>query len=247
MKEQYIALDKLPISRRQQLLKDIHELLERAWGPFPVTFVEDHVFGAHKVLVVIKDNKCAGFCAINKKVIGGKKIIYIEFLVIDPKFQKTGLGSRLFFKTMIREVLLNFLKMVSGGSVEIFFISPNIRVLSRVARFSQFTYPNPIFADKSGHIEPADDVTWGMANDLLKNSDNPNRRLDREGLVLSNSYSSTPWLIYNNDNAPWHANESINAFARRYLGYHSGEDKEFMVRAKLNLKSIYKYIFHKKK
>ena len=125
-----------------------------------------------------------------------------------------------------------------------FFITPNIRVLSRMAKFASFAYPNPHTADTNGQILPADDKTWKIATTILKKSDNPYRVLEREGLVLIDSYAKTPWLIYNNDNAPWHAENSINVFTRRYLGYHSGQDREFMVRAHINLVSVIKYLLN---
>jgi hypothetical protein len=134
--------------------------------------------------------------------------------------------------------------LLTGRHIEIFFITPNIRVLSRMARFASFIYPNPLISDENGSIPEADDVTWQIAREMLRTSNNPSRKLERDGLVLHGSYNETPWLIYNNDTAPWHANRLMNTFARKYLGYHTSEDKEFMVRAQINLVSIIKYFLH---
>ncbi|MEK7635972.1 MAG: hypothetical protein AAB405_02680, partial [Patescibacteria group bacterium] len=176
------------------------------------------------------------------KKIFNKKVHYIEFLVIKKDFQKSGLGSHLFYLILIDDILKNLL-LILFKPLEIMFITPNIRVLSRMAKFSSFIYPNPYLANSEGKIIEADDLTLKMANKLIQNSDNPNRKINREGLVLENSYFNMPWLIYNNDNAPWHSNERINKFVKRYLGYHNGDDKEFIVRAHINLFSLLRYLY----
>jgi hypothetical protein len=243
--EEYTELETLNDHDKRKLTVEIHFLLTNAWGAFPNNFVEEHIFNSDKMLIAKIDKKLVGICNLNIKNVQGKKIHYLEFLVIDKEYQNSGLGSYIFFRCIKSEIFKNIFNLLSGQPLEIFFITPNIRVLSRMARFSSFIYPNPYLADSQGRIPLVDQETWEIAHTILKMSDNPARNLEREGLVLFGSYAETPWLIYNNDNAPWHHQDKLNIFARRYLGYHKNEDKEFMVRSHLNIFSIFRYIFYR--
>lgn len=240
--EKYSDLKGVDVGTRKILDSEIHALLINCWGTFPADFVEKHIFGASKMIIARVDKRCIGLCVMSLRTIFGIKIHYIEFLLIDKEFQKCGLGSFLSFTMIRREIIKNLPTILIGRPLEIFFITPNIRVLSHTAKFASFIYPNPYLADQNGAIMPADEKTWKIANGLLKNSDKPNRVLERDGLVLKGSYSETPWLIYNNDNAPWHSKEQINVFAKKYLRYHKGEDREFMVRAHINIISLFRYL-----
>ncbi len=243
--EKYIDLKEINPHTKKEISQDIHRLLANCWGSFPEDFVEQHIFFGDKMIVAIINGKCIGLCVMSIKEVFGLKIHYIEFLLVDKDFQQGGLGSFLSFKILKDELVNNFAYLLLGKSLEIFFITPNIRVLSHATKFASFVYPNPYLANNDGQVELADQQTWEIALELLKRSDNPYRDLNREGLVLTGSYSNTPWLIYNNDNAPWHSNDKINLFAKRYLGYHSGQDKELMVRLNINLFSVIKYLFKK--
>lgn len=242
--KKYYNLQKSADLTKDKLFSDIDKLLKNTWGTFPADFVFTHILTADKILIAMVGDNCIGFCVTNIKTILNLKINYVEFLIVGKEFQKSKIGSYLFFISIKEEIYGNFLRLVLGGSLEIAFITPNIRTLSHMARFASFIYPNPYLANKEGYIHIADEDTWVIANEILKNSDYPNRKLDRNGLVLHQSYVNTPWLIYNNDNAPWHGNENINLFVRRYLGYHTGEDREFIVRARINIFSFLRYLLY---
>jgi hypothetical protein len=243
--EKLFNLKFLDSSLKAVLSKDIQSLLSNCWGPFPDNFVEKHILEADKMIIARVQNRCIGLCVMSVRSVLGIRIHYIEFLLVNKEFQKSGLGLFLSFMMIKQEIFKNFSSILIGKPLEIFFITPNIRVLSSTARFASFIYPNPYLADKNGIIGPADEETWSIAQELLRVSDNPNRELERIGLVLKKSYANMPWLIYNNDTAPWHRNESINVFARNYLGYHNNEDREFMVRVHINFFSIVRYLLHK--
>ena len=242
--EKYPDLQKINDETKYKLKNEINDLLTKSWGTFPSDFIDGHIFGTKKILIARVKERCVGFCVTSIKIILGIKINYIELLVVDTHFQKSKIGSQLFFRSIKEEILKNILHLLLGKSLEIVFITPNIRTLAHMARFASFIYPNPYLADEKGSIGLADDETWIIANELIKNSDNPGRKLERNGLVLHQSYVNTPWLIYNNDNAPWHGKEKINTFAKRYLGYHTGEDREFVVRAHINFLSFIRYILY---
>jgi len=241
-KLQYSSINPLRLGEKEKtiLLGEIDALLKNAWGKFDINFLENHTLTSEQITVARIGDELIGFCAINKKKILNKVVHYIEFTVIRKDFQKLGLGTRLSFLAL-RKVMLKNIFQIIFKPIEIMFITPNIRVLAKVAALADFVYPNPYEADKTtGKIAFADDETWGMARELIKISDNPNRRLDREGLVLHGSYSSMPWLIYDIDKIPWHRKDIINKFARRHLSYGKKEDKEFVVRVRVDILTLIK-------
>ena len=114
--------------------------------------------------------------------------------------------------------------------------------MAALARRADFIYPNPYQADpKTFRIPPADEQTWLMAQEAIATSYNSKRKLDREGLVLHESYASTPWLVYSKENIPWHRSELVNGFAKHYLGYGQQKDREFIVRAQFSIKTLVEY------
>ncbi len=240
--EKYNCIQNLDLFSRNKIKRDINSVIVNSWGMFPDEFVEQHILGSNKIIIAKINGRSIGLAVMSIKEVLKKKIHYIEFVLIDKEFQKNGLGALISFSVIREEIVKNLFLMLFGNSLEIFYITPNIRVLTFSSRLSSFAYPNPYLADKSGYIQDADDKTWVIALELLKKSDNPNRRLERNGLVLHKSYANMPWLIYNNDNAPWHSDDKINLFAKRYLGYHTGEDREFMVRLRINFLSLVKFL-----
>lgn len=240
--EKYTNVENLKEEKKEFLVKEINTVLSDAWGSFPQDFVRKHVLDDKHLLIAHIDNEVIGFCAVELKKILDIRVHYVEFLVIKKKYQNTGLGPHLFYLTLKGIVLKNIFSILSRP-LEIMFITPNIRVLSSMARFASYIYPNPYHADENGEIASADDFTWSLATELILQSDKPHRKIDREGLVLHGSYCDMPWLIYENSNIPWHKNNVINLFAKRYLGYGNGEDKEFVVRAHIGVFSFLKYIY----
>src|SRR3989344_7158200 len=241
-KLQYSSINPLRLGEKEKtiLLGEIDALLKNAWGKFDINFLENHTLTSEQITVARIGDELIGFCAINKKKILNKVVHYIEFTVIRKDFQKLGLGTRLSFLAL-RKVMLKNIFQIIFKPIEIMFITPNIRVLAKVAALADFVYPNPYETDHSdARIAPADDETWAMARELIKISDNPNRRLDREGLVLHGSYASMPWLIYDIDKIPWHRKDIINKFARRHLSYGKKEDKEFVVRVRVDILTLIK-------
>jgi hypothetical protein len=238
----YSSINRIADDEKSYLKSITTELLKNCWGEFPPDFIEEHILNSEKIIIAKTRNKYIGIVGMSKKQIEKYEIHYIEFLLVARGFQKSGLGSYLSFKIIQTEVLKRIFKMLIGGHLDIFFITPNIRLLSKVAKFASHIYPDPFNANEKGRIPPADEETWFLAQKILEMSDNPNRALEREGLVLNGSYAQTPWLIYNNDNAPWHNSSKMNKFVSNYLRYEKGEDREFVVRAKINSMSLLRYL-----
>ena len=244
-KLQYSSINPLRLGEKEKtiLLGEIDALLKNAWGKFDINFLENHTLTSEQITVARIGDELIGFCAINKKKILNKVVHYIEFTVIRKDFQKLGLGTRLSFLALRKVIMKNIFQIIFKP-IEIMFITPNIRVLAKVAALADFVYPNPYNADKAtGKIIPADDETWEMAQEIIRLSDNPMRRLDKDGLVLHGSYASMPWLLYDNEQIPWHSDNAVNNFAKHYLGYGKKEDKEFIVRARIGMGSLIRYYF----
>jgi len=243
--KKYTDLAKLKNDDAVVLIRALQSILKDAWGEFPQNFIGDHILkNAHTLIMAMLGDEYIGFCALSHKNILNKNIRYIEFLVIKNKYQNSRLGSKLLYLILRKPLIKSFFN-IPPSSLEIMFITPNIRVLAGMSKFCSFIYPNPYSVDANGKIQSADDITFEMARELIRVSDNPKRIINREGLVLEGSYRNTPWLIYKDKNIPWHSNDKINKFAMRYLGYGSGADKEFIVRTKIAISSLIKYLFKK--
>ena len=221
----------------------IDSILKDAWGKFPDDFIEKHVLRSQKIVLAKENNEYVGFCCVSIKNVLEKKIHYIEFLVVKKAFQNMNLGSKLLGMTM-RNSLIKIVPIILFNPFEVMFITPNVRVLTWMAKFAKYIYPNPCLSNKEGVILQADDTTWKMAQDIIRQSDMPHRKIYRGGLVLEGSYQRTPWLIYQIDDIPWSNNpdKRINKFAEKYLNYKKREGKEFVVRAQFGFLSIVKYI-----
>lgn len=231
-------------SENDRISNEVLNLTEKAWGKFPEKFLVEHVMEKSVWIVLAYDKeRLIGYCAVSTRNIASRNVFYIEFTVIDPEYQGKRVGPKLTARALRRIILSSIIQLIYPG-VEVMFLTPNVRALAKAVSNATFIYPNPYLADsKTGEIEPADNLTWEMAQELINKSDNPNRTIDREGLVLHDSYKETPWLVYKGDSIPWHRNDKVNIFAKRYLGYGNGEDREFIVRMRVDLWSVLKSVF----
>jgi len=225
----------------KNLLNSINDVLNDCWGTFPLEFLEKHISESYVALGYV-DEDLVGLSFVKTKKIAGKKVCYVEFTAVKKEYQRMSLGLLLTIKAIKKCIMSNLLSIFT---FELMFITPNIRVICLLKRYATFVYPDPSKFDISKKRLPiADDRTWKMAKTLISHSDNPNRKLDREALVLHGSYKETPWLLYNDDTIPWLDNNAqFNSFVEHYLGYSSRQDREFIVRAKFSILSIVKEIF----
>lgn len=240
--EKYNNLPDLDADKKQFLSTQIHSILVDCWGKFHEEFIEKHVLAGNRLIMAKVDDQCIGFCVLSFKNICGVNVHYIEFLAVRMAFQRSVVGPRLFYLSILEDVKKNFLRLLYNP-LEIMFITPSMRALAQMARFASFIYPNPRLAGPDGSVPQADELTWKMAQELIKISDKPNRKIYREGLIIEGSYADTPWLVYGPEDAPSTNDSQIKRFAKRYLGYHNKEDKELVVRAHITLASIIKYEF----
>jgi hypothetical protein len=227
-------------------VKKMDELIKKEWGEFPKNFIQKRLGNSRITLLCWKNSQLVGFSTMSLKTICNKLVHYIEFSIIDKLYQNRSLFQKINF-ILIKDVLLNNLIFNRSFSIELMFISPNIKTISTLAKYVSFIYPNPfLYNQKTKSMPLADDLTWKMANELIRKSENPNRKIEREGCVLNDSYRNMPWLIYGIKKqleVPMHHNDLFNEFAEKYLKYQERSGKEFIIRAKITLLDFLKYIF----
>jgi len=228
-------------SNESKVKKGIREFLKYCWGDFGEDFIEKHIINTNWALFLREDDRLVGITAVSKKNILNKNIYYLEFTGLLPEIRSLGLMGR------INSILFNHIfidNLIKNGklTVDIMFISPNPRVLGFLAKVAKFMYPNPLLFDtETKKIPPADEETWQIVEELIRQSDKPNRILHRDGCVLEGSYADMPWLIYKKDEVPWYRNKLVNDFCETYLDYQKEEGKEFIIRAEITLRSLVVY------
>lgn len=227
---------------RNYILQNIDQIIDESWGKFSKDFIRKHIIFSKRLLILRDGSHIIAIAAASEKKIIDKPVLYLEFTVVHPDFRGLSLLSRLNY-ILIRESFLSNLFVKGGGlRLEVMTITPSMRVLATLARVAQFIYPNPFKADAHGRISPADDTTYRMAKEIIATGDNPNRQIEREGLVLIGSYRNTPWLIP--EKPLRHYNERVNLFCKRYIEYDRRSDKEFIVRATITPSSFLKLFYN---
>lgn len=230
---------------QEVLAKEIYHVIKESWAEFSIEFINSHIISCDAIILARNGGKIVGFCAVTDKYICNKRISYVEFTAILPQYQNKKVGPAITLIALREKIFKRWFEFLLG-KFELMFITPNIRVLATIAKYSSFIYPNPYLADDVEYkIADADNETWAMACQLIQKSDQPHRHIDRNGLVLHGSYAQTPWQIVRGNNIRWHNNDKVNNFAKRYLKYGKCEDREFIVRARFGVRGLTCFLFPK--
>ena len=219
----------------EKLAGDLQALLTAAWGAFEPGFIGSLLAPQARASIALarERGELVGFCIVRSRRLAVHAVIYVELAALSPVYQRANLGPWLMLLAMRRRMVAQFLR--SGlRHVDVVFISPNIRTLVAISRRASNVYPDLTEA-REGRLPQADKLSWEIAQAAIAGSSHPERRLDREGLVLHGSYADTPWLLYRPGNAPLHEHACFSDLARRYLGFDSREDREFVVRARFGM------------
>lgn len=221
------------------LFNELKTLLVASWGEFNELFLNDHIISSKYIIIAVIENNIIGFISINERNIYKRHYYYFEFLVVDPKYQSLNISNqliRLFFQKIFIEHILKF-----NIYLHLITISPNPKILGMISRRAIWMYPDP--KKFNGYkLYPADEHTYRIAQKIIDDSYDPDRKLDKEGLVLHDSYKDTPDLIYNYEKVPWDHDQNINILCDRYLDYKKGYGKEFVIIAKFKLLSLKLFI-----
>lgn len=210
----------------------LNNLTNISWGNFGNEFIRDHVISSKFLVLAVFNNELIGYAAVDDKVIFNKHYYYFEFLIIHPDYQDIGVGKELIKILFSKIILYNLFRCKL--SLDLITITPSPRIIGMISRKSVSMYPDPKYF-LNNKIKEANQETWGIASYVIKNSYNPNRVLDKVGLVLHNSYDHTPWLIYDPEHIQWDFDDRVNLFCKRYLEYDQRSGKEFLVIAKIRI------------
>lgn len=243
-KKKQILLEALFESKKLELtkillLKNIDELIERVWGKFGKEFIIHHIVQADRLVIARSENIIVGISAASNKKVLHHNILYLEFTAIAESFQGYNLTTIMNAFLIMDEYLNGFIQRL-GRPLEVFTITRNLRVIGALQHYASYIYPDPEQIEKYGHLLPANDETWALAQEIVRFSWNPGRQLLREGNVLIGSYENAPWLI--TPKVQKHYKKSIRDMGDNYLHFRSGEDREFIVHVKFSMGSIIKYL-----
>ena len=218
---------------KKALAQELYEITEESWGAFDKDFMLKHTIDSDLLALAQADDKIIGYASLDEKELNGENFFYFEFLVIRKDYQKLGLSRYLINILMKR----SFWKNLKKGIFHINYatITPNPRVVGIINRVSSWMYPNPGLFKKGKGIPEADNRVWKIAQAVIKKSNNPERKIDREGLVLHDSYADTPWLIYKPGEVPKDKDERVNEFCDYYLKFNKEKGDEFIVLAKIRV------------
>lgn len=222
------------------LLRNLDQIIEDNWGKFSKDFIVHHILRASILKIIRNANKIIAFASASYKTVEKTKVLYLEFTVVNSNFQGYNLSAKL-NGDLIAEELVRGLVGRHFKPLDVVTLTRNLRVIGSLSKYSQRIYPDfREFERSGGRLGPASERTWQIAKSILRDSWNPNRKLDREGCVLSGSYEDSPWLILRKTQK--HYNDSLIKMAEKYLEFSKNSDKEFILHVQFSLKSLLKYV-----
>jgi len=237
----YNAASMPDVKLYESYLQRLQVLLAAEWGEFPPAFVRSRIANSRLLLLAWDGGELVGFSAMSLKHVCDRLVHYIEFAIVRRQYEPTGVSGKLVY-SLLKDAFLSNVRYNRRLSLELAFITANVRTLSNLAKYAGFLYPNPSCCDKqTGRVPKADDLTWAVAQELIKQSDRPGRTLKREGCVLLNSYEAMPWLVDGLVRQSKNSDERLSLFAQRYLDYRRREGREFVVRAVIRPSSLARF------
>ncbi|MDP2684721.1 MAG: hypothetical protein Q8P20_06835 [bacterium] len=220
------------------LLKNIDKIIEQNWGKFSKEFIIHHILKSQIIKILRNEEKIVAFASASYKNILDLPVLYLEFTVVNEKYQGYNLSTKLNGDFIAEEVVRGLISR-KFKPLNVVTITRNMRVVGALSRMAKSIYPDPEKFKKYNKLRPADNTTWKIVNEILRESWNPDRKIEREGCVLVGSYKDTPWLI--NPKVQNHYKNSIKEMGKKYLKFHERADREFIVRVSFNLYSVIKY------
>jgi hypothetical protein len=221
------------------LLKNIDNIVNENWGKFGKDFLVQHIVRSDILKIVRHENEIVAIASATHKKYLHTKVLYLEFTVVNQKYQGYSLSTRLNADMIVDEYKFHFIKYLFFPLTAV-TITRNMRVAGAIGKFASYIYPNPATFGRLGTVNDAPDKVWLVAKELLAQSWNPKRKLLREGNVLIGSYENTPWLI--TDISQRHYSKNITGMYEKYLELSKKSDREFIFFARFNVLSIFKYL-----
>lgn len=216
---------------KPRAISEIKELIKRSWGEFEENYIENSILTTFRLLVLRDEKeKLVGVAPVKKLKIKNRTIYSFGLSVVDPKYQGLGLLKTM-YKIITKKIFIENL-LCGKSKVEFLFITPNINTMGTLARLATFMYPNP-YNMEDGKIESADSETWETVNEYLSQVGEKNRKLNREGCVMTGFYEDKKHLIQKISS---HEEKKFDEFAKKYL--KPGD--EIVVRAIIGIKRVIK-------
>jgi hypothetical protein len=220
----------------EKLMKEVDLLVENSWGKFNFDYIKRNVLKSFVILLLRnQDDELVGFAPLKKMKINGRPVYSFGLNVVHPHYRKSNLLKKMNIALTWNILLFNFLR----GKIrtEFIFITPNVRTLSSMCKFSDFVYPDPRDLDRVTRKIPLPDIeTFDSVKKFLEISGEDTSRLCAEGCVVSGFYNDKPQLIFKEK--PTHNDPFFNEFANKYLYAEPG--REIVVRAKVNFFKVLK-------
>lgn len=213
-----------------QLFSEIEELISDSWGEFSAEYLKKSTIDVYLVCLIRNETgELIALAPVKKLQVKGKTIYSLGLTAVHPKYRGLKLLDKMGMELAKAVILENILK--GTFSIEVIFITPNIRTLSSILHFASFVYPNPYTTDKDGRIKESDTETWERIQEFLKITGEKYRKLEREGSIMEGFYDDKESLRFKGKID--HPNKIIDQFGERYLYCSPG--REIVVRAKINL------------
>lgn len=225
------------------LLKNIDKIIEKNWGKFGKDFISRHVIKANRLKIVRFNNEIVAIASASYKRFAGSQALYLEFTVVNEAVQGYNFSVYLNGEFIVGEIIRRSIKL-NFFPLHVVTITRNLRVLGAMTKFASSIYPDYRDFGANKKLPLPNGHDWKIAQDVIKDSWNPARLLEKEGHVLVGSYEDTPWLIL--PKAQKHYLRSLHEMGEQYLHFHSRDDREFVVVAKFNFASVVKFVFWKK-
>ena len=228
-------------TRRDQIKNEIKELFTSNWKDLGSDFLDFVVDQAKWLLLLRHEDNLVGLAVVDKKQIAGKTVYIFRSNALIPQFRSYGLMGRMnhmLFNRILADNVVSNKKL----TVEIMVTTPNPRVLGALASVASFIYPAPDTFDRQSKKVPLPDAeTWQMAKEYKK--DYPkDMSLSKEGCVLVYDLFDWPHCEYKKNGVPQYKEGIVNELCRTYLQDEKGVPKMFIVRARITLGGLIKYL-----
>lgn len=220
---------------KEELVKELSEVIKDGWGDFGLDYVRDHVLTSKYVVLALKNNRIVGFASAREIMYQKEPIYYLEFTAVRRDDQGNKLSKTL-NKIIFKQIIVGRLKKLNF-SFETLTITPNPRVLGTLARTASFVYPNPYNPGRMDLLDQKIDKLVHSKEVIPEVIP-----LELEGYVMSGFYEGSPELVYAPDAVPKDRDKIVNLFAHNNLRYEEKKGREFIILARFRLADFLKKI-----
>jgi len=224
-------LKSLESKQSRALMVETSKLVEKAWGVFPDTYLEQSILGSY-YLLLLRDSadNLVGIAPVRKVKIQRRWVYVFGLTAVHPDYQGLGLMKKMYAHVLTKVFLENMMK--GKLAVEFIFITSNALTIGSIAKLARFVYPNPYLINmETGRVDDPDEGTWETVKLFLEEEGEKYRDLQKNGSVMIGFYDDKKDLLMQ-----WgveQKNKSMQLFVKNYL--QPGSGKEVVVRAVISV------------